>query len=107
VLAGGVLTGKYRAQPDAGRAAGTLQQSGVAAAVSAGDQLTEFARELGVSPASLAVAFALLNPAVATVLFGATSPAQLRDNVAALDVIDRLDATQRTRLARIGMPSVK
>jgi aryl-alcohol dehydrogenase-like predicted oxidoreductase len=107
VLAGGVLTGKYRVEPDAGRAAGTLDQPGVAAAVGAGDELVAYARELDVSPASLAVAFALLNPAVATVLFGATRPAQLRDNVAALGVVEQLDAVQRTRLARIGLPALR
>jgi hypothetical protein len=41
------------------------------------------------------------------VLFGATSAAQLRDNVSALAVLDQLDDGQRTRLARIGMPAVK
>ncbi len=35
---------------------------------------------------ALAIAFALANPAVATVLFGATSPAQIAENVTALDV---------------------
>jgi aryl-alcohol dehydrogenase-like predicted oxidoreductase len=107
VLAGGVLTGKYRADPGAGRAVGTLERPGVVAAATAGDQIVEFARELDVSPASLAVAFALLNPTVATVLFGATSPSQVRDNVAALDVIQHLDAAQRTRLARIGLPGLR
>jgi aryl-alcohol dehydrogenase-like predicted oxidoreductase len=44
------------------------------------------AGELGHTPAALAIAFALANPAVATVLFGATSPEQLADNISALEV---------------------
>ena len=38
------------------------------------------------APAALAIAFALGNPAVTSVLFGATSPAQIAENVNALDV---------------------
>jgi aryl-alcohol dehydrogenase-like predicted oxidoreductase len=44
------------------------------------------ADELGASPAALAVAFALAHPRTASVLFGATSPAQIAENVGALDV---------------------
>jgi aryl-alcohol dehydrogenase-like predicted oxidoreductase len=49
---------------------------------------------VGVSAAALAIAFALSNPAVTSALFGATSPSQIGENVAALDVgpdvLDRL-----------------
>jgi aryl-alcohol dehydrogenase-like predicted oxidoreductase len=44
------------------------------------------AEELGHSPAALAIAFALAHPRVATVLFGATSPEQIADNVRALEI---------------------
>ena len=37
-------------------------------------------------PAALAIAFALANPDVASVLFGASRPGQIAENVAALDV---------------------
>jgi aryl-alcohol dehydrogenase-like predicted oxidoreductase len=46
--------------------------------------------ELGTTPAALAVAFALANPAVTSVLLGATSPAQIEQNVAALELDPRV-----------------
>jgi L-glyceraldehyde 3-phosphate reductase len=42
------------------------------------------ASRLGVSPAQLAIAFCLLHPALGTVLFGATKPEHIEDNVGAL-----------------------
>jgi aryl-alcohol dehydrogenase-like predicted oxidoreductase len=101
-LAGGILTGKYDQEPAAGRAAGTLDSPQWASAVAAGRELAAFARETGHDPANLAMAFALLNPAVAAVLFGATRPEQLTANVAALAVAQSLSAQERTRLTAIG-----
>jgi aryl-alcohol dehydrogenase-like predicted oxidoreductase len=101
-MAGGVLTGKYDQDPRAGRAAGTLGQPRVAPAVAAGRQLAALARDIGRDPAPLAMAFALLNPAVATVLFGATRPEQVRANLGALAVADELTPDERTRLFAIG-----
>ncbi len=102
VLAGGVLTGKYDADPAAGRAAGTLDQPGVADAMAAARRLSALAKRLDTPTAVLAVAFALANPSVATVLFGATTPAQVAENVAALDLLDRLDADVLAELRAIG-----
>ena len=85
VMAGGVLTGKYDAG-GSGRADGELDTPRVAAAREQGRRLRALAPEVGCTPAALAIAFALSNPAVATVLFGATSAEQIADNVAALDV---------------------
>jgi aryl-alcohol dehydrogenase-like predicted oxidoreductase len=85
VMAGGVLTGKYDAG-GSGRADGELDTPRVAAAREQGRRLRALAPEVGCTPAALAIAFALSNPAVATVLFGATSGEQIVDNVAALDV---------------------
>src|SRR5207342_2908157 len=82
VLAGGVLTGKYDRDPNTGRAGGRAHEERV---MHAGRQLADLAREVGASAAALAIAFALANPNVASVLFGATSPEQLRQNAAALD----------------------
>jgi len=53
--------------------------------------LSDLARNLGADGATLAIAFALMNPMVATVLFGATRPEQIRANVAALELAGRLD----------------
>jgi aryl-alcohol dehydrogenase-like predicted oxidoreductase len=88
VMAGGVLTGKYDAG-EPGRAAAEIGDPRHAAAREIGVRLRALAAELGTPPAALAIAFALANPAVTTVLFGATSPAQIEQNVAALE----LDAT--------------
>jgi aryl-alcohol dehydrogenase-like predicted oxidoreductase len=85
VMAGGVLTGKYDAG-GAGRATGQLDDPRYRAARELGRQVKSFADELAVSPAALAIAFALAHPATASVLFGATSAAQIAENVAALEV---------------------
>ena len=96
VLAGGTLTGKYL-HGESGRA--TTDET--AAAVSGKERaaaVVELAREWNVSPASLAFSFALGHPRLASVLFGATSPEQLRENVASLQVFESLDDAQRRRL---------
>jgi aryl-alcohol dehydrogenase-like predicted oxidoreductase len=85
VLAGGVLTGKYDAG-GTGRATADLETPRFAAARERGSRLHALASELGLPPAALAIAFALANPAVASVLFGATSPAQITENVTALEL---------------------
>ncbi len=85
VMAGGVLTGKYE-EGGAGRASGEIDDLRLDAARALGRRLRAVADEAGVSPAALAIAFALANPVVATVLFGATSPAQIAENVQALEI---------------------
>src|SRR5437868_9172357 len=103
-LAGGVLTGKYDQDPGAGRATGLLDQSWAAGAVAAGRELAALARDIGTDPASLAMAFALLDPSVTTVLFGATRPEQISANLGALALAERLTPEERDRLAAIGVP---
>ena len=85
VMAGGVLTGKYDSG-QTGRAAAELHSPRFAQARERGRALRALADETGSAPSALAIAFALANPAVVTVLFGATSPAQIAENVTALDV---------------------
>ena len=48
------------------------------------------------------MAFVLLNPAVTTLLFGATSPDQVRANIAALTVAAELTPAEIARLRAIG-----
>jgi L-glyceraldehyde 3-phosphate reductase len=103
-LAGGVLTGKYAADPQAGRAAGQLAMPPYAAGAAAGRELASLAAELDRDPAQLALAFVLLNPSVTTVLFGATSPAQVAANIGALAVAAGLTAAEAARLQAIGRP---
>jgi aryl-alcohol dehydrogenase-like predicted oxidoreductase len=103
-LAGGILTGKYDEDPGAGRAAGMIDQPQWAHAVAAGRELTALARDIGADPASLAMAFALLDPSVTTVLFGATRPEQVSTNLGALALAERLTPGERDRLAAVGVP---
>jgi aryl-alcohol dehydrogenase-like predicted oxidoreductase len=106
VLAGGVLSGKYAGgAATTGRAAGTLDHPRVTPAVAAADRLAALASELDTDAAALAIAYALLNDSVATVLFGATRPEQVEQNVAALAVVSRLDAQAMSRLRAIGSSS--
>lgn len=104
-LAGGILTGKYDEEPGTGRAAGMIGQPQWASAVAAGRDLAALARHIGVAPASLAMAFALLDPSVTTVLFGATRPEQVRANLGALALAERLTPGERDRLFAIGVGS--
>ncbi|MEP7113381.1 MAG: aldo/keto reductase [Ilumatobacteraceae bacterium] len=97
VLAGGTLTGKYM-HGESGRA----DTDETPAAVSGKERaavVVELAREWHVTPPSLAFSFALAHPRLASVLFGATSPEQLRENVASLDVFTSLTDDQHRRLS--------
>jgi aryl-alcohol dehydrogenase-like predicted oxidoreductase len=100
-LAGGVLTGKYE-KTDTGRHPDALTDPALVAAVQAGRDLSALAAELDVEPAPLAMAFTLLNPAVASLLFGATRPEQVEVNLAAIDLAENLDEEAVTRLRAIG-----
>lgn len=102
VLAGGVLSGKYDSDATAGRAARSLDDPNVIAAIAAGRELALLARELETTPAALAIAFTLSNPLVASALFGATSARQVQENAAALELADRLDQAQLAALTKIG-----
>lgn len=106
-LASGLLTGKYRDGVPAGSRA-TLESYGFlregltdgprnAAVV----RLGELAAELGVGTAQLAIAWVTKNPRVSSVITGASSLAQLRSNLGALDAADKLDAAAMARIAEI------
>ena len=98
-LGGGVLTGKYGSgkTPDSGRAAmnvstGRLSERSLAIA----EEVSAVAAEIGCSAAQVALAWTLCNPAVASPVLGARTPAQLEDNLGALAIT--LDDAQRARL---------
>jgi aryl-alcohol dehydrogenase-like predicted oxidoreductase len=101
-LAGGVLTGKYDHDERAGRAAGQLGTPRYRAGVTAGRKLAALGNQTGHDPAQLAIAFALNNPSVTSVLFGATRPEQVWSNVTALAVAEELTQDQRRKLDAIG-----
>jgi aryl-alcohol dehydrogenase-like predicted oxidoreductase len=102
VLAGGILSGKY-AMGVAGRMAGEVGAPQWQGAVRAARELAALAAEVGTTPAALAMAFVLTNSLVATILFGATSPQQVRENVAAARVVGALTESQLERLRAIGV----
>ena len=101
-LLGGTLSGKYDDQAVTGRIRALNDGQDYSAGLAAGSKLSALARDLGVRPAPLAIAFALANPRVSTVLFGATSEEQVAENVAAADLMRRLDGATRERLWAIG-----
>jgi aryl-alcohol dehydrogenase-like predicted oxidoreductase len=86
VLFSGALTGKYADPAATGRVAGKLDEPSVKQAVEAAAELAELAKRFSTTPAALAIAFALAGPRVASVLFGATRPEQVHENVRALEV---------------------
>lgn len=93
VFEGGLLLGKSGRQ--VGLDPGEIQQL-ISGRVPAVDELS---RQLGATPAQLCLAFTLTHPSLTTTLFGATSLAQLRDNLKAVDLVGRIGADQLRELA--------
>ena len=67
-------------------------------------QLKGIADELGVTLSQLSIAWCAANPHVSTVITGASTVAQVRENLAAVDVIERLtpDVLERIEVAFSG-----
>ncbi|HVF81650.1 MAG TPA: aldo/keto reductase, partial [Flavisolibacter sp.] len=61
-------------------------------------KLTEFAAELGVSVATLSLAWTVKNPNVTTTILGATKKEQLTENLKALEVLPMLTAEVMQRI---------
>jgi len=98
-LASGLLTGKYNdgVPPDTrttiegyewlrSRVAGEQVEETIAKL----RQLAPIADELDCTMAQLAIAWCLANPNVSTVITGASRPEQVRENMKAIDVYERL-----------------
>ena len=64
-------------------------------------QLSELAKELGISTAALSIAWCIKNPHVTTAILGATRKEQLLDNLSALDAVSKLDAAVIERIEDI------
>jgi aryl-alcohol dehydrogenase-like predicted oxidoreductase len=103
VLAGGALSGKYAAPGATGRLSGELDSPRAQAAMTVVEPLRALAAELDTTPATLAMAFALANDDVASVLFGATTPEQVRENVRAAELASALSEEQLAALRAIGV----
>ncbi|MGW4940919.1 aldo/keto reductase family protein [Actinoplanes sp. NPDC004185] len=114
-LAGGVLTGKYRpgvpVPPDSRAATGSGARSigrwlylddAVLTAVAG---LLPLAEEAGLTLAQLALAWVLDNPSVGAAVLGASRPAQLAENLAAVDIT--LDPELRKRVDEVVAPVVR
>ncbi|ETI64235.1 aldo/keto reductase [Sphingobium sp. C100] len=114
-LAGGVLSGKYSkadldekptefgansTRKDINKMTGRLSERNLTIA----DEARDIAQEIGVTPAQVALAWTLLNPAVTAPVLGARTLVQLEDNLGALAVelsdehIRRLDEVSRIPL---------
>jgi aryl-alcohol dehydrogenase-like predicted oxidoreductase len=93
VLAGGTLTGKYLDRVGAGRARDD-ESPVIARGKRIAAPLARLAADWGVASNHLAFAYALAHPNLATVLFGATTPEQLRANVEAVAVYESLQPDQ-------------
>jgi voltage-dependent potassium channel beta subunit len=109
-LASGLLTGKYRdGIPRDSRAAlpgyEWLQRSVTdTAANNAVAELSRVAGELGCTPGQLAIAWCARNPHVSTVITGASRVEQVKENMAAIDVLAALDDGLCERLDRAFEP---
>jgi aryl-alcohol dehydrogenase-like predicted oxidoreductase len=103
-LAMGVLTGKYQ---NGARPAGTrvhLAGNGTearltTAALAATAEYIKLAEELNITPAQLAIAFTLHRPFVASTIIGATTMAQLQEDIAAAAI--KLPASALARIESI------
>jgi len=63
--------------------------------------LEPIAKDLGASLAQLAIAWCLKNPNVSTVILGASKVSQIHENVAALEVVDKMDDAVMERIEAV------
>lgn len=106
-LASGLLTGKYNdGIPEDSRLAlegfewlkdKTISKDRIARI----RELQQVAEELETTLATLAIAWCISNPNVTTAILGATKEAQLTENLEALEVYPRIDATLKERIDTI------
>lgn len=109
-LASGVLTGKYNdGIPDGSRLAlpeydwlrKRLMKRGWEEKIEKARKLESLAKEIGGSLAQLAIAWCLMNPDVSTVITGASKPEQVKENMKALDLVEKLDDDIMLRIEEI------
>jgi len=107
-LAGGLLSGKYRRNAAAPQ--GTRQLAGWGEPPIADeeklfdivDELVAIGDARGVSAAQIALAWLIGRPAITTLIVGARTEAQLKDNLAAAEL--KLTAEERARLDKVSQP---
>jgi aryl-alcohol dehydrogenase-like predicted oxidoreductase len=107
-LAGGLLSGKYRRgedAPEGSRHATDWDEPPIYDEDKLYDTievLVEVAEDKGVSPAQVALAWLLHRPGVSTVIVGARTDEQLKDNLAAAELT--LTEEERDRLEQVSRP---
>jgi aryl-alcohol dehydrogenase-like predicted oxidoreductase len=106
-LASGLLTGKYR-QGIPGGSRGAMQSMSFLhdaltdpAKNAAVARLEPIARDLDATTAQLAIAWAAKNPRVSSVITGASGVAQLKDNLKAATLLDKLTPEVLARIDEI------
>lgn len=110
-LASGLLTGKYRNGVPAGSRGALESMAWLRDALTDPaknaivDRFVVFASNVGCTPAQLAIAWCSANPRVSSVITGASSVAQLQDNLGALAVLPKLDADTLQQLDAL-FPSI-
>jgi aryl-alcohol dehydrogenase-like predicted oxidoreductase len=90
-LGAGLLTGKYDTthKPEAGRLVDNpmyVRRYGLPVYYEVAERFVAHARERGVHPATLAVAWVMAHPAITAPIIGARNTGQLASSLAALDV---------------------
>ncbi len=103
-LASGLLTGKYKSGVPSGSRGALESMSFLAKGLTdpeknaAVAKLEPIAAELGASVAQLAIAWVAKNPRVSTVITGASSLAQLKSNLGAIEVLPKLTPAVMARI---------
>ena len=109
-LASGILTGKYNDGIPAGSRLDTEGYDWLKKRIEGAEgqktlekvrRLGPIAEDLGCTQAQLALAWCLKNPHVSTVITGASRPAQVEENMQAVDIAERLTAEQMARIEEI------
>ncbi len=109
-LASGILSGKYsEGIPENSRfnvkgyewLRDMINSEKGRARIHAASEVATMARQLDATPAQLALAWCLRNPNVSTVILGASRASQLKENLGAVEVYERLDDSVVARLEEL------
>lgn len=110
-LASGLLTGKYNKSVGKGTRLGMsgmewlrdeiLKKPGIERKLAVVPKLEAVARELQTTLPCLGIAWCLKNPHVSTVILGASKVEQLKENLGALEVIERLTPQVQREIATL------
>jgi voltage-dependent potassium channel beta subunit len=113
-LGSGLLTGKYNKGVPKGTRLDTpgmewlrdllLKRPGIEKQLAVVPKLAAIAKGLGTSLPCLAIAWCLKNPNVSTVILGASKVEQLKENLGALGVLEKLDAKVMRDLDSLSAP---